>query len=211
MLANTSGSENSGQAQQKHFLTFELVNQKYALPLEAIMQIIPIVAITSIQQFDPLILGIINVRGMLVPVIDMQKLLNFPKTELHLHTPILLVNYQGHTLGLIVKAVNDILTVTESEIINPKNILPQELLGENILQGLITGETGTIIVLSGNHLFTARQKNIVEQATHLIATMETSDENGGDPGNRQPTAHPNGFGNHIETVEITEAIAEPGD
>lgn len=160
------------EEQQKHFLTFRLDYQIYGLPLEAIAQITPMVTIKPVPELSALVMGVINVRGKLVPVIDMQHHLKLPPIRLHLHTPILLTNYADRTVGLIVKDVLDIVSLAEEDIISPESILPEELAGAPILRGLINTNGNMVTILDVNHIFSMHQRDILAQTASVLSEID---------------------------------------
>jgi purine-binding chemotaxis protein CheW len=215
MMMTPNLDDLDGSDFQGHILTFELDRHTYALPLETIAQIIPMVTIISISQLNPLVQGIINVRGSLVPILDLQQHLKLPKTDLHLHTPILLIKHQTHTLGLIVKNVIDIISIPETDIVRPEDILPQELGRTTLIQGLIITNGDPIIVLDIQNLFSAQQVELLEQATTLLAEMEAPEEEASKeeaPAETETTpageADPSEVVEPVETPEVEEGISE---
>lgn len=122
---------------QHNLVTFRAGKQIYALPIEPIVQIIGMVTITPIPQANPAILGVINVHGELIPAVDLHRHLGLPALPLRLYTPIILLQYQQHTIGLVVEEVLDVLTVSDEQIITPQAILPEQLGSATFLRGLV--------------------------------------------------------------------------
>jgi len=136
-----------------HLVTFRLDRQTYALPIEAIVQIIPMVAITPLPQACEALEGVINVRGELVSVIDLRTYLGMPAAVRKLHTPILLVKPGSLQVGLIVDEVLDVVSLTEPQMARSQDILPAPLSISPLLAGLVKMETGALFVLDLNRLF----------------------------------------------------------
>lgn len=136
-----------------HLVTFRLDRQTYALPIEAIVQIIPMLAITPLPQACDALEGIINVRGELVPVINLRSYLGMPVVARKLHTPILLVKPANLEVGLIVDEVLDVVSLSEPQVARSQDILPAPLSISPLLAGLVKMETGALFVLDLNRLF----------------------------------------------------------
>lgn len=146
------------------FVVFRLNQQLYALSVEYVMQIIPMVTIESLPQVDTAIEGLINVRGDSVVVVDLRRILNFPEAELGLHTPILLVRFEELMLGLIVDDVIDVMNLNEEDVVASDTILPEGLGEIAVLTGVIQKEVGAIFLININRLFNVRDKQAVKGA-----------------------------------------------
>jgi purine-binding chemotaxis protein CheW len=166
-------------AAQKNLMLFRLGGATFALPIEPIAQIIPMVTITPLPQASDIVSGIINVRGALTPVINLSRHLNLPQAPLQLHTPILLVQCNGRMMGFIVDEVIDVMPLQTREITRPKDILPEALVEAPLLGGLASTGDGTVFVLDIENLFLPHQADALAQATAAI-----SGDNGRDGGEK---------------------------
>ena len=139
-------------ADQRNLVAFRLDLQTYALPIEPIVQIIEMVTITPIPQVSNTVEGVINVRGALVPVINLHRHLGLPEAALKLHTPIVLVQVGEQMVGLIVDEVLDVLTLSDSQITRTADIVPEGLGKASILQGLAHTPDGMVLLLDLDRL-----------------------------------------------------------
>lgn len=147
-------------------VSFRLDHKLYALPLEAVMQIISMVAITPLPQLDGAVEGLINVRGAPAPVINLRRQLGLPPQPFELHTPIVLVQVQGRVIGLIVDEVLDVLTVPAPHIARLQEVLPPGLAESPLLRGVVYLEQGAVLLLNLDQLFTAQQGQSLFPAWH---------------------------------------------
>jgi purine-binding chemotaxis protein CheW len=175
MNVNGQDSQNSESA-TRSLVTFRLDRQTYALPIEPIMQIIEMVAITPIPQANSAVEGVINVRGVPVPVINTRCQLGLPEAKLQLHTPIILVQTGERAAGLIVDEVADVLNISADQITHPKDILPDELSEVPLIQGLTHTAQGAVLLLDLEHLFASNQDQLA-QVLEALAAMNDSLEN----------------------------------
>ena len=159
-------------------VAFRLGRQTFALPIEPIVQIIPIVTITSLPHTDPRVAGVINVRGALIPVINLHYLLNLPRPSLQLYTPIVLVRCHAHTLGLIVDSVIEVFTPPAADFASPKDILPEELEAPSLLAGMVQHTSGTVFVLDVDQLLLPNQADALQLAATALL-QETEEEAAG--------------------------------
>ena len=93
---------------QQDLVAFRLANQAYALPIEPVVRIIEMVTITPIPQVSGVVEGVINVRGAAVPVINLRRHFGLPEIPWGLRTPIILIQIDEQTFGLIVDEATSI-------------------------------------------------------------------------------------------------------
>jgi purine-binding chemotaxis protein CheW len=117
-------------------LAFRLNQQNFALSLDPIQQIVPMVSITPIPQVDPSILGVVNLRGKPVPVIDLALAFGCPPTRLRLYTPIIFVDSGGRTFGLVVDEVTGVVNLAADQVVRLADIMPQGVGRSPLLQGV---------------------------------------------------------------------------
>ena len=101
------------------FLSFVIQNEQYAVEVSSIKEIVGVLPITIVPQTETYIKGIINLRGDIIPVIDMR--LRFLKEEIPYddQTCIVVVLYQEYILGLIVDQIIGVYTLDEGKIAPP--------------------------------------------------------------------------------------------
>jgi purine-binding chemotaxis protein CheW len=151
-------------------VTFQLEHQTYAVPLEQVIRIIDMVSITPLPDVDRSVVGVINVHGAIVPVIDLRRQFQLPTTAWKRHTPILLTPSSEQMLGLIVDTVTQVLNASTEQILRVDEVLPGELSEVPLLQGLLRHASGELsLLLDLNHLFQPDQiRAVVEAADRLF-------------------------------------------
>ncbi len=169
-------------SRQRHLLLFRLERQSYALPVEVIMQIIPMVTISPLPQVSEAVEGIVNVNGEMVPVINLGRHIGQRATPRRLHTPIILTQSREMDVGLIVDEVLDVFHFAEKHIKRPTDILPEGMGEANILQGLTYNQGETVLLLDLDHLFQPQQVEALAQAMDIMP--EEGDEFEGEVGER---------------------------
>lgn len=103
------------------YLTFEIDKEDYGISIENIKEIISITAITEVPHTEDYIKGIINLRGDILPVIDIRR--RFLKQERPYDelTCIVIVEYKSYVLGLIVDQVKEVFFINDKNIETPPN------------------------------------------------------------------------------------------
>ena len=96
-------------AQSHQVVSFTLADEDYAVPIGNVKEIILIDGITKVPQMPEFILGVINLRGQVIPVIDLRKQLNLAVAELSEQSRIMVGRMDGRIVGLIVDAVSRVM------------------------------------------------------------------------------------------------------
>ncbi|MFZ5651819.1 MAG: chemotaxis protein CheW [Bacillota bacterium] len=104
---------------EEQLVIFQLNDQQYALPIQETQEIIRMSNITRVPNTKHYVEGIINLRGSIVPVINLNKRLNLPVTGYGEDTRIIVVEHGGQKVGMIVDVVLEVGRFTEDEIEPP--------------------------------------------------------------------------------------------
>jgi purine-binding chemotaxis protein CheW len=118
---------------EEQLVIFELNSQHYALPIQETQEIIRMTNITRVPNTSHYIEGIINLRGRIVPVINLNKRLNLPFTEYDDDTRVIVVEHNGQQVGMIVDNVQEVGKLRGEEI------EPPSVAGEDVgyLKGVV--------------------------------------------------------------------------
>jgi purine-binding chemotaxis protein CheW len=108
-------SENR-QFRETQFLVFESANNLYGIDILKITEILKPVQVTRLPNAENFVLGVINLRGNIVPVIDIRKILKNEYTELTNLSRIIVSNIYNKNLGLLVERVLEVVTLREDQI-----------------------------------------------------------------------------------------------
>ncbi len=138
------------------YLTFVLCNEEYGLEILKVRDIMGLQDITPIPQTPDFIKGVINIRGKVIPVIDLRLKFNMPPVDYTKETCIVVVDVDSLLIGLIVDTVSEVVDIKEDDIEPPPSF------GQKVDIGFILGmakskETVKILlhidrVLSGEEL-----------------------------------------------------------
>ncbi|PJI08206.1 MULTISPECIES: chemotaxis protein CheW [Clostridium] len=108
--------------QKDKFLTFTIENEFYGIEIKHVIEIIVIQDISKIPELPEYIKGIINLRGKIIPVMDVR--LRFKKKEKKYNdrTCIIIIELEDVFVGLIVDGVSEVVNIPDSEIVSPPEI-----------------------------------------------------------------------------------------
>src|SRR5262245_19962235 len=100
-------------------VVFELDGREFALPIEDIAEILQMVLITPVPEVPPWVAGVVNLRGRVIPVIDLRTRLGIEPRTPSLNTPLLIAEQGTRKLGLIADAVRDVIVVDDDALEQP--------------------------------------------------------------------------------------------
>jgi purine-binding chemotaxis protein CheW len=119
-MAEIIVQELSGQeedTQKGRYLTFSLSSEFYGIDIRYVTEIIGIQPVTEIPELPEYIKGIINLRGKIIPVMDVRLRFKKPFREYIDRTCIIVVDIRDVSIGLIVDSVAEVLTIPDEEIV----------------------------------------------------------------------------------------------
>ncbi len=108
--------------QKDRYLTFLIGHECYGIEIRYITEIIGIQAITAIPELPEYVCGIINLRGKIIPVIDVRIRFKKEPKEYNDRTCVIVVDIRELSIGLIVDSVAEVLTIPEQDIVDPPQV-----------------------------------------------------------------------------------------
>lgn len=109
--------------EEEHVVIFRLADEYYALDIQAVQEIVRMQTITSIPGSDFWVEGITNLRGRVVPVIDLRKRCGISASEYTPETRIVVVSSATGMVGLIVDAVSEVMRIPAEQVELPSSIV----------------------------------------------------------------------------------------
>ena len=99
------------------YITFKSGNEYFALKIQYVSEIIVYQDVTAIPESEDYIKGLINLRGKIIPVIDVRIRFKQEPLEYTDRTCIIIINYEGTVVGLIVEKIAEVVELTDEDII----------------------------------------------------------------------------------------------
>ncbi|MDH5297798.1 MAG: chemotaxis protein CheW, partial [Desulfobulbaceae bacterium] len=109
------------------YLTFHLAGEDYGLDIAFVTEIIGIQRITEVPDMPDFVKGVINLRGKVIPVMDVRLRFHLPAREYDERTCIVVVDINGTAVGLVVDQVNEVADIPEEQVEPP----PRTTKGES--------------------------------------------------------------------------------
>lgn len=143
-------SENSPKEQENtqkgKYLTFMLGQEVYAIEIKYVMEIIGLLPITVVPKTPVYVKGIINLRGKIIPVIDVRLKFKKPPLEYDDRTCIIVIEVESIIVGLIVDSIKEVLTIADEDIDPPMTI--SETIENKYIKGIGKVEHDVKLILS---------------------------------------------------------------
>lgn len=141
-------------------VSFKIGNEEFGIDILKVEEIIRIISITKIPNAPEFIEGVVNLRGRVIPVVNLRTRLGFERKEFDNQTRVIVVEVNGSTLGFIVDSVREVLRI-------PKSITePPPALTTSINTEYITAvgklEDRLLILLDLEKVLTNQQKEVLK-------------------------------------------------
>lgn len=129
-------------------VVFTLAGQRYGIPADDVQEIQQIVAMADVPAGRHGVVGMVNLRGDVVPAIDMRSIVGLPTRPYALDTPMMIVRVDGQPIALLVDAVEDVLPLPAEGLQRelPRNTFADAVVGVAQLEG------GLVSVLDSRRL-----------------------------------------------------------
>lgn len=114
--------EQEEDTQKGRFLTFVLSSEAYGIEIKHVTEIIGIQPVTEVPELPEYIRGIINLRGKIIPVMDVRLRFKKPFREYNDRTCVIVIDIKDVSIGLIVDSVSEVLSIPETEIVAPPEV-----------------------------------------------------------------------------------------
>ncbi|PCI27864.1 MAG: chemotaxis protein CheW [SAR324 cluster bacterium] len=156
-----------------HFLTFRLGEEIYALEILKVREVLDYGHITKVPGTPPFMLGVINLRGHVVPIVDMKIKFDFPQVERTVNTCIIIIEIEMegemNVLGALADSVDEVIELSANEIEPSPKIGTH--LKTDFLKGMGKHEDHFILLLDIEHIFSIEELTDVK-GSQVAATLE---------------------------------------
>lgn len=116
---NTQEVVENEDTQKDKYLTFHLAGEDYGIEIQYVIEIIGIQRITDVPDMPAFIRGVINLRGKVIPVMDVRARFNLPDRDYDDRTCIIVVNIDGTEVGLVVDEVSEVADIPGTNVEPP--------------------------------------------------------------------------------------------
>jgi purine-binding chemotaxis protein CheW len=138
-------NKTSAPADTGQFLTFSIGREEYAIDILKVQEIKGYSAITPIPNAPAYVKGVMNLRGTIIPVLDLRTRLGLPTVEYNRFTVIVVVTVGTKVMGLVVDNVTDVLTIPHADIQAPPEF--GEAAEGRAIHGLVKTAESVLLLL----------------------------------------------------------------
>lgn len=144
----------------KDVIVFTLEGQRYALPIRVVERVIRAVEVTPLPQGPTPVLGVINIQGDFVPVINLCRLFRLSEREISPEHEFILVKTSRRRVVLPVNSVTGIMNYTEQDLTEADRNLP----GDEFVEAVIRAPEGLIPIMNIHVILPPEDENRLEEA-----------------------------------------------
>ena len=141
-------------------IVFALDDQRYALPLPAVDRVVRMVAITPLPKAPDIVLGVVNIQGRVIPVINMRRRFCLPEREIALTDQLVVAHTARRPVALVADAVLDVIACPAQSLIAAEHIVPNV----EYVEGVIKLEGGLILIHDLDKFLSLEEENFLAQA-----------------------------------------------
>jgi purine-binding chemotaxis protein CheW len=159
---STEGVGLKGKAEQLQLVTFEVAQEEFAVDILAVHEINRMMELTRVPQSPPDVEGVINLRGKIIPVVDLRRRFGMPASEKTEANRIIVVEVHKRVIGFIVDRVHEVLRI-DASIVEPAPAMVCSIRSE-FIAGVGKLQDRLLILLDIAKLFAEQESQLVSKA-----------------------------------------------
>lgn len=171
MLNNMEIEEQRGK-----YITFQSGNEYYGLKIQYVNEIIVFQEITEIPESADYIKGLINLRGKIIPVVDVRLRFGQEPFEYGDRTCIIVINYKNNIVGLIVERIAEVVEIPEENILPAPTIGHSDKTQNKFVYGIGKVGNDVKLLLDPEKLLSDSDTGLIEKTTDEVLMIERGKE-----------------------------------
>ena len=148
---------------QGKFLTFVLSKEEYGIEILKVREIIGVIGITPVPQTPDYLKGVINLRGKVIPIIDLRLKFSMPEDEYTQETCIIVVEVNNAQIGVVVDKVSEVIDIKSKDL--EENPQFGQGIDTNFIFGLGKVKEKIIILLDIDKVLSSEESEMIDQIT----------------------------------------------
>ena len=161
----TESGPSGHDSQAREFLTFRLGAESYGIEILKVQEIRGYERPTAIANAPAFIKGVINLRGLIVPILDLRIKFQLGEVNYDEFTVVIILNVAGRMVGVVVDSVSDVVALAP-EAIRPSPEFASSVFDTQYITGLGTVDAQMLILLDIQRLITSPDMALVDEAVH---------------------------------------------
>ncbi|MEW5785269.1 MAG: chemotaxis protein CheW [Bacillota bacterium] len=155
--------EQKGKEGETQLVVFSLEKEEFACKINDVREVLKMVRVTPLPRSLEFVEGVINLRGEVIPVIDLRKRFGLPAAERTAGSRIIIVEVGTTMIGLIVDSVTEVIRLPDKQI----QVTPEHVAGTRTYLILGVGKINErlLIILNLEHILTSEEQIALEEVT----------------------------------------------
>jgi len=149
-----TGTEKDGSAVYRQFVSFTVGHEEYAVDIMQVREIKGWTEVTVLPNQPPYMRGVLNLRGLIVPIVDLRCRFGEKRTEATASHVVVIVSLGDRIIGVLVDKVSDILTVNTRDIRDVPDMESRDV--QDFLVGIVTAHERMVAILAIDRLINTR-------------------------------------------------------
>jgi len=166
MSTNTESSidkkGNEGSLPSQEYLTFVLADESYGIDILKVQEIRGYDAVTKIANTPEFIKGVVNLRGLIVPIVDLRIKFGLGNVVYDDFTVVIILNLNGRVVGIVVDGVSDVMNLNGSQVRDVPDIVSS--IDTKYITGLATVEDKMFILVDIEQLMNSNEMALLDSA-----------------------------------------------
>lgn len=159
-MLDSRSAEAAGAAPKKEFLSFKLAHEEYCLDILSVQEIRGYDTVTAIANTPDFIKGVINLRGNIVPIVDLRLKFRLSQARYDATTIVIILNLHRKMIGIVVDSVSDVIALS------PEGIREAPRFGSAIntefISGMASVDGRMLIVVDIHRLLSSNDLQLIE-------------------------------------------------
>jgi purine-binding chemotaxis protein CheW len=152
----------AGSGGSQEYLTFVLADESYGIDILKVQEIRGYDAVTKIANTPAFIKGVVNLRGLIVPIVDLRIKFGLGKVVYDEFTVVIILNLSGRVVGIVVDGVSDVMNLKSTDLRSVPDIVAS--IDTKYITGLATVAEKMFILVDIEQLMTSREMELIDAA-----------------------------------------------
>lgn len=162
--SNTKVAATRAKSAAGEYLTFVLGTEEYGLEILKVQEIRGYDAVTQIANTPDFIKGVVNLRGKIVPIVDLRIKFHLGKVEYDEFTVVIILNLSGRVVGIVVDGVSDVMALQDEQIREVPSLVTS--IDTKYIVGLATVQSQMLILVDIEELMSSEDMALLDSVVH---------------------------------------------
>ena len=143
-----------------YVVVFILGDQRYGLPLHAVERVVRMVDLTTLPRAPDIVLGVINVQGRVIPVVNLRRRFRLPERDISIADQLVIARTPRRPVALIVDAASGVLEYSADEGVRARDIVP----GIEHVEGVVKLPDGLVLIHDLDKFLSLEEETALDRA-----------------------------------------------